>query len=324
MNPTRFLMAMGLAGFLGACAPEADDLRGALPSRQAVTIQAPEGNENALTLGERSQYYLFTREVTVGVNSTIGALFNLLEDIAEMPPTTSEEGRVVWGPGSDALDPVIYRMVVEAQGEEHFTYALQFRPKGSADEEQNYKPLISGAADKSSGVNDGLGEMIVHADFWGEAEGRDCSKGKLIARYDTTGEPQKLTVDFAGFQTCDDGEELDGATYYYDRNADGGGNFQFSAHGDIHEGERLPAVKELLEVRSRWMADGRGRSDVRISGGDIEVGAPGITEVQASECWDASFGLVFGSVTPDIVDLEHIGGELSSCAFAEASFPTAL
>ena len=42
---------------------------------------------------------------SVGVNSTVGAIFNGLEDIARNPPTSVEGNTAVWGPGSgDALD----------------------------------------------------------------------------------------------------------------------------------------------------------------------------------------------------------------------------
>ena len=69
------------------------------------------------------------------------------------------------------------------------------------------------------------------------------------------------------------------ASYYYDRSADGSGNFQFTANGDIQNGARLPVVLEDLVIRSRWNATGAGRSDIKVSGGDLSLEVPNAPQV---------------------------------------------
>ncbi|MBN1959893.1 MAG: hypothetical protein JW841_03015 [Deltaproteobacteria bacterium] len=294
----------------------------AIPSREAITIQTPESqNHNALTIGERSEYYTLTRAITLSVNVLIVGIFSILEDIIALPPTTIDGNKAIWGPGDDgdALNPSLYRLVVIEQSPNIYSYTLAFRNKNLPENEDSYQNLISGTADKTSGVNDGFGTMTLFVDNWGVADGRNCGTGKLDVSYDTATEPQKLEVGFISFSTCEDPDELiDDAQYYYDRFVDGSGNFQFSANNDLQEGAIVPAVNERFEVRSRWDATGAGRSDVRISGGDL----PKIAEIiTASECWDSKFTLVYATIDPDFVDQNRLIGELADCVFADTSLP---
>ena len=58
----------------------------------------------------------------------------------------------------------------------------------------------------------------------------------------------------------------------------------FSATADLGGG---PALENLV-LRSRWEPTGAGRSDARISGGDL-----GAADAQASQCWDTLFREVY-------------------------------
>ena len=44
------------------------------------------------------------------------------------------------------------------------------------------------------------------------------------------------------------------------------------------------AAQEHITLRSRWLANGEGRADVRLAGGDLGHGA-----AIGSECWDTMF-----------------------------------
>ncbi len=308
------------AGFLFAVACGSDKEAGfqdALPSRDALTVNAPEAS-SALAVGQLSGYYVITRLATVGVNSTVGAIFNGLEDIARNPPTSVEGNTAVWGPGSgDALDPNEYKLTVTG-GEAKFDYKFEYRRKNGGGD---FVVLASGHSDKSSGKADGKGDLTIDVTAWGEATIRPCDRGTADITYDTTTQPQKLAIAFSDFRSCD--EEEDGvysAQYYYDRMRDGSGNFQFTTVGDVQHGLRSPAVLEDLVIRSRWNATGAGRSDIKISGGDLEL--EGAVSVSASECWDSSFGVTFAETKPQLADPDHHAGEESNCpaGMTEASF----
>ena len=73
------------------------------------------------------------------------------------------------------------------------------------------------------------------------------------------------------------------------------------------------AVQEDFVVRSRWLPTGAGRSDARLSGGDL-----GSAQGIASECWDTSFDEVFYT---DNVNYLPTEGSAASCAFTDVDLP---
>jgi hypothetical protein len=305
-----------------ACADLSDDrFRRAIPSEKSVTVNAPQGNGNALTsadatAGDMSDYYKTTYKVSHDVNNGIAAFLRLIKDITAQPATTRTDNERTWGPGADALDPAIYRLVMTEDTTDHFSYALEARPKGTDDVDANYLPLISGTSDISTDINDGSGTLTLHIDNWQLTDPTSCATGSLDAIYDTTIEPQFLTVAFNGFDPCDgssDGDKpLTAASYYYARFVDGSGNFQFVVVGDVHDGAIQPPTNETLAIRSRWDALGEGRADVSITGGDL-LSHDGIAAVTASECWDPTFGLTFATIDPVIIDPSHVVGVESNC-----------
>ncbi len=316
MHWSKFLIPAGFL-FAVACGKEDAAFQEALPSKDALTVDAPDAS-NALAVGQLSEYYVITRLATVGVNATVGGIFNLLEDIVRFPPTTVEGETATWGPGAgDALDPNVYRLVVSGK-DSKFAYSFEYRRKNS---DGNFIVLASGNSDKSSGQADGVGDLTIFVSAWGDASLNPCDRGTAVITYDTTSQPQKLGIDFSDFRSCEEAEDgVYSASYYYDRFADGSGNFQFTANGDIQEGERTPAVLEDLVIRSRWNATGAGRSDAKISGGDLSL--EGVNEVTASECWDSNYGITFAVTTPQIIDLDHAAGSQSACptGMQEASY----
>lgn len=307
MNLSKLLIPAGFL-FAAACGSQDNDFQNALPSKKALTVDAPESS-NALAVGELSSYYVITRLATVGVNATVVGVFNGLESITKLPPTTVEGDTAVWGPGNgDALDPNVYRLTVTGKDND-FEYSFEFRRKNS---DGDFKVLASGHSDKSSGKDDGHGTLTINATNWGEANNNQCDRGTAVITYDTESQPQTLAIDFSDFRSCDDDDDgVYSAKYYYDRMADGSGNFQFTANGDIQNGERSPVVLENLVIRSRWLATGAGRSDVSISGGDLIL--EGANKVTASECWDTNFGITFAETDPQIADFSHRAGEESDC-----------
>ena len=69
---------------------------------------------------------------------------------------------------------------------------------------------------------------------------------------------------------------------------------------------------EDIAVDSRFRADGAGRADISISGGDIPAD-PGM--LTAVECWGADF---MRSYYSDSLELEPTEGEPSACVYDDA------
>jgi len=65
-------------------------------------------------------------------------------------------------------------------------------------------------------------------------------------------------------------------------------------------------------MRSRWQADGQGRSDARIT--TVNHG-----EVTATECWSSTFARVYWA---DSVGLEPNEGDAGACAYTETEYPS--
>jgi hypothetical protein len=323
MRWTHYFAAVGLLGAV-ACGSDNDndngDFENVVPSAQALSVQAPTGRNQALTAvaGAQSAYYVDTLKATRAVNGTVAGVLGLVALIADQPPTSIDGDTATWGPGDgDALDANVYRLIATARGNDVYDYHFDYRAK--ADANGDFIVLLEGTHDTSDG-GDGKGSVTMHVDDFARANGDDCSRGDVIADYDTTTQPQTLAVAFQGFRDCAENDTQFNATYYYDRSADGSGNFEFATNGDIQEGARQPVVNEDLVIRSRWNGTGAGRSDGRISGGDLAL--EGVSEVTASECWDASFDLTFAVTTPQIVDPAHVAGAVSACPpnMQEASF----
>lgn len=329
----RLFVLLAIGSLVAACGLDAGEFRNAVPDEKSVTIQPPEGgNGQALTVavGERSDFYNTTRAMTRDVNGSVRNLVGLVKDIVANPATSQDGNTMVWGPGADALDPAIFRFMATKTGDSVYTYKLQYRPKGSEDEEENYVSLLEGNSDRQSGVNDGAGDLTIYVDHWSAIEPGACGTGTLTVTYDTRDEPQFLAVDFDHFQdkceTDASHDALEAATYYYARYHDGSGNFQFTAAGDIDRGSALAGVNETFAIRSRWLPTGEGRSDVKIFGGDLEQNH-GIEEITANECWDELFMLTYADMTPPGVDPSHadVGSE-DDCAegVREAQYATDL
>ena len=88
--------------------------------------------------------------------------------------------------------------------------------------------------------------------------------------------------------------------------ASSGGSFQFT----VTKNEILTtAALETLTVRSRWHESGEGRSDAKLSGGDLAAPAT------ANECWSTGeTGFLSVFMTNSYGDAAKIWGAEASCS----------
>jgi hypothetical protein len=309
------------------------DLRGnaflkAVPQRAAVSLNVPSSNGQALSLGETSPFYQSTVAISTFINGGVGAAYDIIEAITRLPATTTDgETFATWGPSDpQGLERNSFRLTVTKISETQYDYVLAARPKG-ATEESDFVSIIDGTSFPAAD-SDGTGTLDIH---WGALRSLDdaeCLVGELHSAYDATVEPRTLLVTFTEVQDgCRDEAPPTNADYAYSEYQDGAGTLDFVEVKNIHEANEAKPQDETVAVRSQWQSDGQGRSDVRISDGevtaDIAAGLPNSTAtgVDIVECWDASFALSYTNTTPtELALLFHPEqGDASVCAFSSAA-----
>jgi len=121
-------------------------------------------------------------------------------------------------------------------------------------------------------------------------------EGQVIVTYDTINDGRAIDVEYVGFKPDDDDyQDLVDGLYSYHNRADDSGEFTFDVLADMHyeqyHGEQYDQ-REHFWFNTRWYGDGRGRSDVLVTDGDlpdIEVGGSTIASYVLAECWGNDF-----------------------------------
>jgi len=284
----------------------------ALPLARDVRVNLPEnaGAEQA-ALGEISEYYAMTRGISREFNAGAGFVLVLVHAIVQHPATTVEGNTYTWGPGSGPLDPADYRLIVTDNLDGSYTWQLDGKSKLEASAE--FVTAVSGVAVEGDDPHRGSGEFTL--DFGAlktidPIEHADENMGSVQVVYDLENrDGTQASIDMH-IEGLDDGGNEIVADYRYAENEDRSGDFQFSLPIDV--GEDGSAMENVV-LRSRWLADGSGRGDARVSGGDA-----GEEIVEASQCWDTSFRTVYEVATHDFLPE---AGDVSECAFADADLP---
>ena len=309
----RTAVALAASLSLFACVPPNDDphpVSRALPTAEDVRIDLPENSSakgTAEALGELSPWYVVTRQVTRDLNGGTAWVLFLVHAIVQFPPTTIEGNTYTWGPGSDALDPADYRLVVTELSNGSYDWSLDGRSKTIAD--ADFETVIAGNAVPGEIEGTGHGEFTIDFDAAERVNPIDNdARGVVGISYDLAA--RHLDMSIATVENRGGTDVPVNYDYAYDESADGSGDMVFAAHGDTDD---EGSAAEDAVIRSRWLADGAGRADVRISGGDL-----GAVSVTASECWDSTFAVVYYSDSMAWLPTE---GEQSSCAFADVDLP---
>lgn len=311
-NAVSFVSLLSLG--LVACIPPNDDphpVSRALPTAEDVRIDLPENSSakgTAEALGELSPWYVVTRQVTRDLNGGTAWVLIVVHTIVQFPATTIEGNTYTWGPWSDALDPADYRLVVTALDNGSYDWSLDGRSKTRPG--ADFETAIAGNAVPGDTEGTGHGELTIDFDAAERVNPVDNdARGVVGISYDLAA--RHLDMSIATVESRDGVEVPVNYEYAYQERDDGSGDMIFAAHGDT---EDEGTAAEDAVVRSRWLADGAGRADVRLSGGDVST----TVSVTASECWDSTFAVVYYS---DSVNWQPTEGSQSSCAFADADLP---
>jgi hypothetical protein len=329
-NPMkRILAAAALIVWTAACGKSTEDqFRDGIPSADMVQLDVPsEGQSSQGLSGESTQkqgltvtgeagFYVLTRNATVLVNLGVVVTLGLVKAITENPPTSISGSTAVWGPHSEPLWRNSWRLTVTQTGANTYEYALDGKAK--ADPDTAFVTVLSGshtvAVDVSGHRLEKYGEGSFRID-WDKAKtlpDHDLNIGTADVTYarPAIGSTTSVGVHFGGVRDWFTGKAVDG-DYKYAQTSGAGGEFEFGMMKNI-DVDPLRTQAERLSIKSRWMADGSGRSDVKASGGDLSANAT------VNECWNTSFLSTYLSLSFD-VGSGH-GSEATGCTFTTADY----
>jgi hypothetical protein len=321
-------LALALAsGCLVQKQDDVSEFREAIPQAEAVTVGGPEGasNGNSSTSSVEpgrgvladtpgtpnyAEWYGFTREVRDGVNVVTGVILGSVWLIVHTEPSEVETDEAIWGPYTDALDPVAWRFRVTRVAEGTYDYALEGRPKASQSDD-DYRAVLTGVGYGKRDERHGDGEFKIDLDVARELDPfkHEADSGFVRISHDL---PADITEHLGALPRSITAEVRPSATSEWftvtsRANSDGTGQIDVDAFADTDETKLT--LPETVNVASRWAADGAGRADITISGGDLD---PDPGAVSAVECWGADFARSYYS---DSVEFKPTEGSANNCAF---------
>lgn len=310
----RFIVAALAIVATGCGVDKADTFRDGYPKAGEVTMKLP-GSTGALTgdaktrqglEGEKAAMYTLTRGVTYVVNGGAGAVLLLVKTIGEQQPTTVTENQAVWGPGGDALSPNVYKFTVTKNRTDDYSYVLEAKGKKEAD--NRFRAILSGSH-VVKGKDLGSGTFLLDWNAAATLPEHDDNIGTAEYSYshETADAPIGIRATFRQVLDRDANKPVD-VDYVYEATAKGGA-FEFKMIKDLAAGKEL----ENTAVKSRWNETGAGRSDAKLSGGNLP--AEGAT---FSECWDDTFASKYLVASFD--PKAGWGSEAACGAFASADY----
>jgi hypothetical protein len=134
-----------------------DAFRDPIPQSSDVALAVPGSSAGASTTssaaglrlsggggsGDYASYYVFTRDISAGVDFGTGSILTSVWLIVNQPATTIAGNTATWGPGAGALDPTTWRFVVTEIGDAEYDYELDGRPKSSTSD-SDFKAVLTG------------------------------------------------------------------------------------------------------------------------------------------------------------------------------------
>lgn len=330
MTPRKSLLISAL--MLVGCGrmTREEEFRSVLPTQEMVAVKAPEKSGQALMAQETgaqsgknqtSDLYVMTRVTTVVVNGSTLAVLDLVNEVTKYPPTTVTDDTAVWGPHTEALARNTWKLTVTKTGDRTYGYTLSAKAKEA--EDSAYVDIVTGT--HTASVNEagepmkGFGQGGFKLD-WNKAATlpeHDNNVGTFSVQYSRLDDKSTATVD-AGFRQVRDDKDaskLVDADYRYAATPGQGGQFDFKLNQDWYKPEGSTSdAKETLTIKSRWQETGAGRSDVKLTGGDLSS-----EEATLSECWNATFNSQYLRASyafPQVI----YGTEATDCAFSPAVY----
>jgi hypothetical protein len=305
------LMVVSLASGCGVANQPSPSFSQAVPSRKTLDLSVPavdaptaQRASSAALSGQTADLYVLTRQTAANVNGAIGSVLETIGSIAGGPPTVVGATGARWGPWTDALSPVAWQLVVQQVESSAYAFQLQIRPKAGTD--ADFQPFLRGA---SEGVNaDGPSQGTFSVDF-GVAHELDpmgnAVEGQVVAAWSVQPDAREVNLHLAGVHVAaDPPATADVAAVFF---SDGSGALGLTANPDP-----LGSIGglEVEHVVSRWNATGAGMAEAELQQAD------GGADIGVTECWDASFGLIY--LRSEMADGGTTEGDAKGCAFADS------
>lgn len=335
MSQRKFtsLAGIGVLMALPGCMLEKQDdgaeYREALPLREAMVVAGPETGagerrtasvgatrgtlaDGPAALGPYARWYGFTRVVTGGVNGVTAAVLGSVWALVHTEPASIENGEATWGPYTEALNPVTYRFRVTRVDEAVYDYVLEGRPKTSGSD-GDYEAVLTGRGYGKRHDKHGEGDFTIDLDTAREldpfAHADDSGSVRVVHHlpHDISSGGDAVPRTIVAEVKPNPAVNRESFTVTSTANDDGTGTLRVDALGDVDDTKDTEL--EDIVVGSRWRADGAGRADITIAGGDVPTD-PGV--VTAVECWGADF---MRSYYSDSLDIEPAFGEASVCVY---------
>ncbi|MFO7179437.1 MAG: hypothetical protein DIU78_012125 [Pseudomonadota bacterium] len=297
--------------------PKADHVRVAGPETQGTEkAQTAYGAADAGLLADArepevdvAQWYSFTRNVRDGVNVVTGVILGSLWLVVHTRPSEVGSDYAVWGPYTDALDPVARRLRVERVAEDEYEYRLEGRPK-SSDSEDDYRTILFGKGYGRPHDEHGDGFFTIDLDVARALDpGRHAKdSGTITITHDLTRSPDRRLRALPRTIVAEidpKGESF--LTIHSTAAEDGSGEIEIDARADT-DASGTTALEDLA-MHGRYRADGAGRADVTVANGDVPAGIGAVT---LTECWGTDFTRVYYS---DSIELHPTEGDATACAF---------
>lgn len=298
-------------------ADDVSEYRDALPDPTHVTVAGPEpdgsGKKTLATDDgsvEVAEWYAFTRNVRDGVNVVTRDVLVGVWLVVRSAPSLVGADFAEWGPSGDALDPAAYRLRVQRSADGTYLYRLDGRPRSSTSD-ADYVSVLSGTGYGRLDPRHGDGEFSIDLDAAKRLDPikhRDDSGTVSISHdlpaRDTAGLPRLITA-----QVDPSGDAW--IRIRSEANVDHTGSLRVDAHADS-EASKATALEDISLV-SRWRADGQGRADWAISGGDLPPTLPVVT---ASECWNGGFARVYYA---DSATFKPNFGDSGACVYSDSA-----
>ncbi|WP_257458143.1 hypothetical protein [Archangium lipolyticum] len=306
-----------------------EEFRSVLPTQELVEVKTPQESGQALVVddvsaqageGRTSDLYQLTRRTTAVVNGGTLAVLRLVDAVTKHKPTTVTEDTAVWGPHTEALARNTWKLTVKKTGDNTYSYTVSAKAKTADD--SAFVDVITGT--HTAALNEagepmrgfGQGELTLDWDRQRTLPENDDNVGRMTVKYSRLDDKSAATVDAAFRQVRDDQDATRraDADYRYAATPGQGGEFNFKLTQDWYKPDNTTSQLEVLTIKSRWQQGGAGRSDVRLSGGDL------VGEATVNECWDTNFISRFmrASYDPRV----GYGTEATGCVFTPAAYST--
>jgi hypothetical protein len=310
MNRTALPLLLAAASLATGCfLLPGSELTEVLPDER-IEINLPLASDLAKDdTREWSTFYLWTAEVTENVNRMTGFMLVLVDTITHdyRPSYVNEDqSEAVWGPWTEGpLDPNETQLRVQHDLEtDLYTWGFERWAKDAGEEAM--VTVVDGEVDPGATREVNSGRFTIDFTTINAMDPTEEATGIYAVDYDIAEDGVSGVASFEDF-----GPEGFDADYAYSQTFGGEGEMDLVLVIDLDPAWGL-GLDETVAMHSRWLADGSGRGDVQVSGGDLgdEIGF-------ATECWSSSFERVYYLDQYNGVE----EGDPSLCAYPEAEYP---